>query len=273
MALETFDNQIDIRDLNLNEPEPVERFSFNPEEEIMPEQWQELRRYLVNMYKENEEVNDDLWYNLAMFRIVSPERFAQLPDIAFLWQKAQRRMESDWAHLMDYGPTIRLAFPEHFGEFFSKFMPDAVGRFAAKLKQYEQTGEWGRYFDTAYSAAVLIPEVFFTFEAEDIMAQAIKLMRETTEDPSYQIVQAYRAKFIFGKNARQLIIPQEAIDTEKYLFEKALRDGAYYTILSEGAALTIIAADEVKQTKHGLELVYDRRETAKKETPPEGRKF
>ena len=273
--------RINIKDLTLEEPEKKRGLPFDPERDITEEDWEGMKN---DTKKDRAE---HMWYFFAKkvmsMNILLPEKMEEL-DLKNeeTWQgmrdylKKLLKEGSSSDHLVSYATAMKIIFPERFSEFYVG--GEVWEGMKNRLNREREAANWWAFAILALEMKILFPDrssEFLDDTAREGMEKLLKKMRSEKIWYNY-FQQAMQAKVLFPDRASDLYPDKTAWKEIKEHLMRARTDSRGETFLEIAMHMKLLAAEEIKITDQGLEIIMPKENPEfKEETPPmpQTRKF
>ena len=274
--------RINIKDLTLEEPERKKGLPFDVERDLHPAFWDVATKQLKD-HQERES-----WFNFATdaadLAILYPERIADLDLNETMWEKMKEELEiykkeKVWGLGVSLAANMKILFPEK--NMNNLIDMDSWRQIIQTFSSMKDIGSLRDSIVFASEVKILNPERFKDLELDE----------EKTWDEIETLLDRYRNVNIdvFAKIARQvrIVFPEKfySLNLDAAMWEKMMKLFRKQEILDPlldprhiqfTASLKLLAAEEIKITDKGLEIIMSKEKPEfKEETPPmpQTRKF
>ena len=274
--------RINIKDLTIEEPERKKGLLFDAEKEITDEDWEELKNTFSGMREREGSLN--LMNHAMAMKILSSERVKELrfgeedwTNSKFLYE-IHRARGSHTESFDSLAIAMRVVFPERASEL--RLDETLWESYKRTIEQYKLEENWLSFHALAVRAKILFPKKFgeeITLDRKSLeeLKKAFIWYREDNNWDSF-IRRTFQAKILYPESLEEFNIDDATWKNMKKKLQES-RKGKYWIDFAEYAMfLKLLAAEEIKITNKGLEVIMQKEEAEfKEETPPmpQTRKF
>lgn len=288
MPLEKYfgkEEKIDIKKLAVEEPEKKSeiKVSFDPEKEITNEDWERMKENLKNRRGDN-------WPNFFIraveIKLLFPDRTAELrlDDERVLGAMKEGlgkyRQKNKWWQFSEAAMEAKILFPERAAEL--GLDEQARKEMKKKLDHYKENKSWGEFAEQAMRVKIVFPHKASELGLTEEFWKNQKKRLERPRRNRYLYwggdfaERAAVMKILFPERVPELGLNKETWEgMEGYLVERR-NHGQLANFSKQAINMKILAAEEVKVSDNGLEIIMSKEKPKLgKETPPlpETRKF
>jgi len=267
------DEDIKIHDFSV-EAEEVEKLKFDAESEISGEVWRKLKDSLERC-RENSWIGFD--EKAFALKILFPDRASELGLNDDAWQgmntKLEKERENNHLNFVEQAMRLKILFPERISELDL----DSVQQIIEDELIIWRHSDREVVIILALSSKIIFPEKTLEFDFDDEDWREIKEKLEDYRDNEQWLLfaqQAMRLKILFPERISELGLDDKTWKIMKDLLKNYCKDKRWGSITNLAMYLKVLAADEVKVTDQGLELVMRKQDFKQERKPrPERREF
>ena len=232
------DAQLNIHELAIEEPEKESELPFDPERDITEEEWEKIKQGLDNV----TGLTRALYGSSA--KIIEPKRFKDFfldldDNAAAKMETAEAEQKNRWAEMSDATIEYKLLFfPESFKDFIITNRDLEIN--SMTTERLKKEGEWGKILHRAGLVKIVRPDRIKDLKLDAVAWDGIR-------------------EYLQGK--------MQAFGTADATKLRCVMDLLFAKIL---------AADKVKITQNGLEIIVPKKkENLEQEAPqvPEVKQF
>lgn len=282
MSVRSQEEPINIRDLAINEPPKKNELLFDPQVEITNQDLQGVVR-LFEAFRDGANVPNSLLEIAASVKIARPDFLDRLEFNQKSFDQIDRSLKgaevSLWKLFSSSAVFTKILFPNRFK---SLKVDDVFGEMTQKLTERKSiikssalvfTTDVSDYYDFASHLAILFPGKFSLQPRDkewDEINESLASLNEKERLLFFARVARSR-RILFPE--RDTRLPHHTWLELKNLIKELQKKPSRRVLIELARDLTILAADEVKITEEGIELISNPQPFPVTQPLPERRKF
>ena len=275
--------RINIKDLTTEEPSKKEGLPFDPEKEITEKDWNVIRRNLGLMFRGRKESHTSFdwplfFSHIAAAKLLFPEKVNELGIDEHALEEMKQDLEGHPGTIASFlvmDANIKIFFPGGKGIETEDFFSDAK----KTLQRYRSQENWPYFAYYAMYTAILFPNKISELNIDETawqgMIDSLGHFRNMEWVDLFARL-ASEMRLLCPERTSELGLDAAMWQKIKELFDLYRSEDKWIGILDLAKSSKLLAAEEIKITDQGLEIIMQREKPEfKEETPPipQTRKF
>jgi len=268
--------RINIKDLTLEEPPKKRELPFDVERDITEEDWDKLCRFLEEISVDDPARRSSFAYVAMNTKLLYPNKPAEYFEglAEKIKSSAEQNRPDSYQNFSLIAAALKVLSPEKFSEFHID-NNDWQGM-KEVLESYKNGDHWDNFAWHAMKMKIIFPnktsELFLDENAWFHMEETLFRHRNNNDRALF----AMEMRLLFPEKVLDFRIDKQMWDEMGKALTQSRIENEYYDFSTLAVTMKLLAAEEIKITDQGLEVIMQKEKSEfKEETPPmpQTRKF